>query len=183
MMSFRFIFAIAVVILTCWPEHTYGQARGRPELAGKVLLPSGQPANGVQLALGTDRRAQVVSEGVLRSSGRGPENRSGPDGSFRFQLNAIDRDVHVVAVHDAGTAVITEVELRRTRTIRLQPWTSVTGIVREADRVLSDEPIRYFNGAKPQPHRVIFVGTTKSGADGRFRFERIPVGDFEIGRD
>lgn len=171
------LFAIQLVV-----GLSYAQQAART-ISGSVTLASGKPAGGAHVGLASDKTARIIVAGEMLPERSEPAVIAAPDGSFRVPVSAYHREVQIVAVHPEGTAIISEQDLRQRGKFQLKPWTTVTGIVREANRVLANEPVRFFNPAAARVHRVVYSGRTTTGLDGRFRLEKVPTGIFEVGRD
>jgi hypothetical protein len=151
--------------------------RGEP-LAGRILLPNGQPAI-AEVAFMTAARGVVLGRGGFADHDRGHITKTDQQGYFQFQPARNARKL--AAVSDAGFAALDMDLFHLEPVLVLQPWGRIRGQLSPRD----------FAGG----NRLVGLAALGSGlilhshhysavvdARGNFEMERIPPGDFVIGR-
>ncbi len=155
-------------------------------ISGRVVDPNGAPAAGAQVAWIDADRGVTITDGRLMAPrfGKregGPIIETDEHGHFRFEEEPND-GYSLVAAHDAGFALIGSEQFAKDRVIRLQRWGRVEGRVAEGREPAGD---KIWMGGLPNStwfeHRRDFNYETLCDAQGRFTFNRVPPGWFEVG--
>lgn len=145
------------------------------DIAGTVLRPDGTPADGARVFFrGEYFRGRVGDEGFVSM----PEypfavaTRVAADGTFRIpKIDGVER---LEVVHPEGWANIA-LPGGSDEVILLQPWGRVSGVVRSGQSVLPGVEVRATQ-AGSQPEQMLFEFTTKTYAEGRYEFSKVPGG-------
>ena len=153
------------------------------ETAVSVYTPGGEPAAGVDVGLlAPGNRLTLGAGGFTTDFGEtsGWVRRTDNSGCF---LLPDDRTVESVAVAGPeGYAEATVKQLRKTPSIRLEPWARIEGQWRVGGRPVSHG--RLSLELIPKPGRVLKLGASdfeiSTDADGRFTFPKAPPGLLEI---
>ena len=163
-----------------------GTVPTRPAVTGVVLLPDDTPAADAEVALASKSFAPYVSNGSPSHPRRCPIDRTGRDGTFRFEPQ--NEPVAVMAFHDRGFAEATESELEALpgHALRLVEWGRVVGILRigagpGAKQQVNLDPKRAGAGRDGKAH-IDFGYQTQTDDQGRFVFERVVPGPASISR-
>ena len=120
-----------------------------------VLLPDGNPAAGVEVALATRENHVSLQSGRLDRDANAPRFTTGPDGRFAF--TPPDGKFLLIAVSDAGYADASSDEFAKSGKLVLQPWGRIEGGVRIGPRFGSNEEVA-FNPTRPS----VGAGSTSS---------------------
>ena len=94
----------------------------------------------------------------------------------------------LVALSDAGYAVVHQRDLANDNTLRLQPWVRVTGIVKFGTKPAAelDLHLKHENADSPTPEdesRIFRQFDFTTDADGRFRLARVTPGRYDVIRE
>lgn len=161
---------------------TFRLTRADP-IRGVVVNPDGAPAAGGLACLSYAGNELVLWNGDLSDRGRTTHCEIAPDGCFT--LPPQKDDFLLVTMNDAGFAVVRGRDLVGDDTVRLQPWSRVSGTVK-----LDGEPAANLDltvdpdpplPAEGEPYiRCLF--DIKTDAKGHFEIPRVMPGRREIGR-
>jgi hypothetical protein len=155
------------------------------DLSGRVLDPNGQPVAGAQVGLNGDGTPVRVYNGVLKVDWPTPVLgiriiKTGTDGRFYLEDTWPD-PFYVLAAHERGFALVSGKEFKKNQEIRLQRWGRIEGQLAKG-RQGSDH--RIWMLGLPNPawlwQQLAFRYDTPDDKDGRFVFEKVPAGWFEI---
>ena len=120
---------------------------------GIVLLPDGQPAAGVRVALLSGDYTLLKDAELQQRSGSGVATT---DAGGKFALPAAYASV-VVAANSQGYAEAPLEQLNTTLTLTLQPWGCIEGIVR--------------NGPRPATNQWVMVAPSRGGIGPRLQYD------------
>ncbi|HLP78299.1 MAG TPA: carboxypeptidase-like regulatory domain-containing protein, partial [Candidatus Paceibacterota bacterium] len=149
---------------------------------GYVLLPDGSPAANCEVALCAGDKGVMLGRGKFVWRERSNLVKTDTQGHFAFQFHTAPKVV--VAIHEQGLCQLRVNEQSQSVQLQLRPWARIEGVLKlrngqNADRmiVLGDIPSGY-NRARLGLDINAFM--TKTDADGRFVFEQVPAGDFDL---
>ncbi len=154
-------------------------ATGRQEAV--VLNTDGTPAAGASVFVGTASNPVSIRENQPDRSSKGVPSRTDGDGRFRIDARADDFAVYVLGT--SGFARVPRAELSGAAdepvTIVLKPWARVEGTVRNRQTPLPAESVQLDLadawGSSPRSgQEARYNLQTKSDANGRFVFDRVP---------
>jgi peroxiredoxin/protocatechuate 3,4-dioxygenase beta subunit len=152
-------------------------------LAGVVVGPGGRPTAGVEVALATEENRAMLRMGRLDRNVNLPRTTTGPDGRFTFA--APDAPYLLIALGDAGFAEATADEFKANGQLVLQTWGTIEGRALIGRGPAANQEIT-FHPKRPERGNVLYVFdygyTTDTGAEGRFRFDRVVPGPGEVSR-
>jgi protocatechuate 3,4-dioxygenase beta subunit len=149
---------------------------------GIVKLPNGQPAADAEVALYTAVNSLSIRNGQLdKRSGTGSAIiKTDASGKFSFPPQA--EPFGIMIFHDAGSAHLSQEQVKATAPITLQPWATIRG--------------RVVVGAKPAPKASVALATLHNldqrqpqihyyydqttDQDGQFTFSRVPPGEWRV---
>jgi RNA polymerase sigma factor (sigma-70 family) len=160
-------------------------------IRGRVMMPDGNPAGGVGVALCTERvgarlnGTSIVSElaGTFERSRRG-DYRKTTDAEGFFMFRPIPGAHTVVAAGPAGLGQARCFDFSKPLEIRLQPWGRIEGNVRTRDGIWSRRKL-YVVGTGHLTRWATVSYNPKSIAalsdsEGKFTLERVPPGDCRV---
>jgi len=154
------------------------------ELAGRAVDGQGKPIADAQVALSTETIGVRISDGKLEPIHKDVESRIvETDSAGRFDLGEYpNADFDLVVACDEGFAFVQSKEFLASREIPIRPWGRLEGQL-APDRKATENQI--WMAALPNwtflPHRQQLTGDTICDAEGRFAFEKVPAGWFEVG--
>lgn len=147
--------------------------------SGVVLDVHGQPVPGAKVGLAAqdNNGGLQLTRGQLRAWNTGNVVES--DAQGQFKLKPRTKPNRVVATSDAGFGEVAWAEFQQTRTVVLQPWGRIEGVVysqgkpaAEMKLLLSLQRNGMWDGFQVDFNSYQVV----SGEDGRFVMERVPPG-------
>ncbi len=153
------------------------------DLAVTLLLPDGQPAAGIDVALATAGRVIELVPGGLSHSNEGVGGLIRTDPRGVFKLPADDTVQQVVAASSAGYAQVPVATLRADPHLQLQPWGRIEGTFasgsRASGRALCVDA-GWFGPSMIRFDSRAFQARTD--AQGRFAFPQVPPGRWKLVR-
>lgn len=164
-------------------------------VVGRVLLPSGEPAAGAEVAIGMANDQIVhLENGKISFSGLGGLRRRWPtayrmtttDKDGRFKLPSEIQTAAVVVAHPSGVAVLSYQEFQQSPVIQLKAWGRIEGQVQWGEKSGIGEKVSlHAHGGKPtkdfQPTYMVSVfQDAKADANGRFTFDHVPPGNAQV---
>jgi RNA polymerase sigma factor (sigma-70 family) len=160
-------------------------------IRGTVIMPDGNPAAGIQVALCTERvgarlsGTSLASEpiGRLEQSQRG-EYRKTTDAEGFFMFRPIPGAHTVVAAGPAGSGQARCFDFSKPLEIRLQPWGRIEGNVHTRDGIWSDRKVYWVSSGHLTRWSTLSYNpksfATLSDSEGKFTLERVPPGDCRV---
>ena len=154
------------------------------ELSGRVVDENGNTVADAQVALSTEKIGVVVSHGRLEPIRSDVESRIVPTdsrGMFDFGQRPAE-SFDLIVAHDKGFALVGSETFVGSREIQLQPWGRIEG---QLARGRNASGHKIWMAGLPNSawllHRRDYRYEIECDADGRFAFERVPAGWFEVG--
>lgn len=145
------------------------------DVAGTVLRPDGQPAEGARVFFRGEHFRFRVGDDCFVSMPEYPfavATRAGADGAFRIpKIDGVER---LEVVLPEGWANVAPPGLP-SEVIRLQPWGRIKGVVVSGGSVLPGVEVRATQAGSKR-EQMLFEFTTKTDAEGRFEFPKVPGG-------
>ncbi|MFN7139309.1 MAG: sigma-70 family RNA polymerase sigma factor [Limisphaerales bacterium] len=146
-----------------------------PATTVEVLLPTGQPAAGAEIALVLpgmwDLRLESGRFGSIVQGGRLVANQRG-----EFQLPADESVEKIVVVHAEGYAEVEPAQLTARPVINLQAWGNIEGTFFSRGEPLAG--VAFY--AVRVPQTVYFDMYPVTDDKGRFTFSKLPPGDYKL---
>jgi len=169
---------------SCWVQSARGNAsvvvalRKGLALRGVVLSPDGRPAARAQILSSAERPVEMIVPGRFRADAGNSPRGSETNGSGQFSV-ALEPDSRVIVVaHNEGYAISTPGSTDSSGSIRLERWGRLEGTLRVGASPMAGETVS-LSGTSGFLRVAISVLTD---AAGRFSFERVPGGAYEIAR-
>jgi RNA polymerase sigma factor (sigma-70 family) len=145
------------------------------DIAGRVFCPDGSPAAKATVFFhGEHFRFNVMNDFCV-ATGQYPfpvETNTGADGTFRLPM--IDQIDRLEVAHSAGWASV-PLDAASTAVIHLQPWGSITGVVRSSSGVRPGFEVRA-REAHGDTEQMPFRLSATSDANGQFNLPAVPGG-------
>ncbi len=122
---------------TAEPRRITIQLESDPGLSGKLIGPDGRPVSGASIALPMPNRTVQIEKGKIKRYPRGDKLSDQwrqplvktTDDEGRFKLPTEPDRMPILCVHDQGFADLTFEDLRKSPTVKLQPWGKIDGRV------------------------------------------------------
>jgi len=163
-------------------------------IRGTVLLPDGNPAAGVEVALCTAKAGVMLNGTAFEAGAFGNINRSQRDdyrrktdeqGSFLFDPKPGANTL--VAVGQAGLGQVRCFDFSKPLEIRLQPWGRIEGNVRTRDGQWAGRKAKWQQSGKLTGWMTLFFNSEglsgRSDETGKFTLEHVPPGDGRVAID
>jgi RNA polymerase sigma factor (sigma-70 family) len=171
-----------------FPLQRLSEARS---IRGTVLMPDGNPAAGVEVALCTTYVGVMVSgasfaaEPFGRTRGvNGADYRRITDGQGTFSFDPKPGAHTVVAVGPAGMGQVRCFDSSKPLEIRLQAWGRVNGTIRTLDGQWANQRVIWSHPGNLTDWMTVFFdskgSSTLSDTTGSFTLENIPPGDGRV---
>jgi RNA polymerase sigma factor (sigma-70 family) len=165
-------------------EFTFRLSKADP-IRGTVVNPDGSPAREgfVYLVAGAEGLELDPGNVSPRDRERMAHAKISPGGLF--SLPPQNESFLLLALADAGFAVVHQRDLPRDNALRLQPWARVSGTVRIGTRPARDLPLRLqpedadSPGGDNEPTIFRYIDFTTDG-DGRFSLPRVMPGHYDV---
>jgi uncharacterized GH25 family protein len=165
-------------------------------LAGKVLLPTGEPAAGALVVLSAEDHVQqgafpIKMEWVyMKVPGdfdltRSKLTHATTDAEGRFGLEPRFAMKKILVAHKAGFAEVPVEQLSTSPAITLGPWGRVAGILRIGSKPGTNETLylRNWRWSNLFSNSLAVNLEATTDLEGRFAIEGVPPGDWEISRE
>ncbi len=169
------------------PSFDFTLTRPAPSnvLTGVVLRPDGKPAAGAEVALATPDHPLVFEGGQFRFyHGNGMSfAMTGPDGRFSFV--APGGPYLLAATSDDGYAEATRDVFAKSGALTLMPWGKIRGEARIGRKLAADQIISLISRNRnfwPGRMHGLYDIETHTDARGRFVFDRVIPGPYEVAR-
>ena len=152
-------------------------------LTGLVRKPDGSPADGAWITTSEPMHSFFIRESpqddeIKPRQGLGFTTLAlGTDASYR--LEALPTNSHIFAEHESGYRLTTSTQLRNEREIRLESWAELAGVLKigvtnaAAGQTVGLQSLNH-NAAPYTDYR------TTTDSEGRFHFQRVPAGHYQI---
>lgn len=145
------------------------------DIAGTVLRPDGAPAEGARVFFRGEHFRGRVGEDCFVSMGEYPfAVRTSADADGTFRISKIDGVDRLEVVHPDGWANVALPGLS-SEIIRLRPWGRISGVVRSEESVQAGVEVRTTEAGDEQ-EQMLFDFTTRTDAEGRYEFPKVPGG-------
>jgi hypothetical protein len=153
--------------------------RGR-KAAGTVYLPNGEPAAGVEVAVGTTSQTPQIENGELLRDTDLQIVETGLDGWFSFQPQF--EPYLLVAVGDEGYAKVMAEQFETSGRLVLEPWARVEGALHIGGRAGASETVtmHYYQAREPDVATVSYYYESVTDADGLFVLDRVVPGTAKV---
>ena len=191
--------------LTLWlkkedgPQSIVVKLKKDPGIAGQILAPDGRPASGAVLAIALPNRGIRLNNGQVEGVGATSPKRTDPvrlsdrwrqpvaitaDAEGKYRLPTETGTAVVYAVHDAGIAEVTYLELAKSIEIRLRGWGSISGRVEWLGKPAGKETLAVLvnRDMDGYPEGCSASWNVVSDEEGRFQVERVPPWQVQISR-
>jgi hypothetical protein len=153
------------------------------EIRGAVLTPAGEPAAKAEIALSVGGSHVRLVNGELTENSL-PKQTTDDHGEFR--LVPAEEEFQLMIVHPAGYAHVRATSESMPDEITLTEWARVEGIFRVGRATVPDAwiTVRSFSFLSNDNRGWVILSSyeTRTGQDGRFRFDRMMPGETRIGR-
>lgn len=153
---------------------------------GIVRSPNGAPVEDAKVYLVCGNQWLQITDCEVRQSSRFIlEHRTAADG--RFELSPIVEPSCLLALNELGSAVLWSDEFPADEiTLPLKWWGSVSGVCMVRDEPAVEQNIRYSatesKGESSKSTMLMWMGSTKTDATGRYHFARVPAMPMSISR-
>jgi RNA polymerase sigma factor (sigma-70 family) len=146
-------------------------------LEGAVQTPAGAPAGGADLVFVPENDVVLSGrQGVFSS--RYTSAKSDATGHFKLNKPPLSRALAVF--HESGWRVAALTPGIRTNDVRLLPWGRIEGVLERGGFPVAGEEIGLANLAGDWPGPLAVLHNTRTDADGRFVFDRVPSGEYTV---
>jgi len=148
----------------------------------RVLTPTGEPAAGATVAICTPDLGPIIDNGIVADYSPCERAVAGTDGQVSI---APQTGLYgLMVVHDAGAAYASPGQLAQSRTITLQPWARVEGILRMRGQAAANEQVTLSLSEVYQANMPIvhYSYKAKTDEEGRFAFGRVVPGNGQVAR-
>lgn len=154
----------------------------------RLLNPEGRPTKDALVLRATSRSAIRIKDGKIDHSSLDSTYLK-LDAAGRFAVSDSLDPSFYLALSENGFVFVSEKELRRTRSLRLQKWGRIEGRLRIENRIGANEevflwhPGRFTGSRRPgSPVRLQRNYRANTDNQGRFVFEKVPPGVYSIVR-
>ena len=145
---------------------------------GTVLLPDGEPAAGVQVALTRRGKEVGLRKGRLYIASRGAFLVEA-DGEGRFSFPAFqEEEFLIVAAGEAGYVEVTSEEFASSKRFRLKPWGRLEGMFKVRNRPGAGYTFQFHPSARNATDGFVsqYGCTATTDDEGRFEIEHVVPG-------
>lgn len=153
------------------------------QIAGLVLDPGGRPVTGALVGLnGVGFGFIIGTDGRAFSGNDAPQTVT--DANGRFALPRAIGAQTVLVAHDSGWAFVPLAEVARTALV-LKPWGAIEGTLRVGGEPAAGKMVTLAASLPEEDSAAAGIevqGNTTTDNRGRFRFERVPGGKFQVSR-
>jgi peroxiredoxin len=151
---------------------------------GVVLLPNGGPAKKAQVALKNSSTSLILGPGGFEERSHSRQIQvTRTDDEGRFKLRADGEATNIIAVHAEGYGMVSLASFGESRTITLQPFGRVEGVLRVGKRLGTNE-LLILSPKQNGPYDLHYSQDYRISTDekGHFKFPPAPPGEHRISR-
>ena len=156
-----------------------------PAMRGMVLSPEGKPLKGVSIHSHTPRQwLRLLGNGTIKTNRHDPTTTSRAGG--KFGLPERKEPYRVLFLHEQGVASVSHEELLYSDgRVQLKRWARIEGQFKMDGEHQAGQPIRLYIDTLPWSYtrggpRLTTDYTTKTDANGKFVFEKVPPLDGRV---
>lgn len=151
-------------------------------ITGTVLSPGEQPADGAVVLIGTRSAHISLDDDEPSESAPGPQATA--DANGEFVLPPSDDEFRLVAIHESGYGDVLSKDFEGDKTIRLQPWGRIEGVVMAGAEPVPGAFVVLRSASSPPDGQPVVARQFFRTADaqGRFIFDRVAPGEVMIAR-
>ncbi|HEY4233651.1 MAG TPA: carboxypeptidase-like regulatory domain-containing protein [Lacipirellulaceae bacterium] len=141
-----------------------------------VLTPQGQAAKDATVAICTPGLGPSIQDGMI--SPNSTCERASTDGDGRFSIAPQTEKYALMVVHESGAAYATQDQVATAKTVQLEPWARVEGVVKIRNQPAANEQVTIQRDETIQPGmpRIHYEYRTTTDKDGNFAFDRVVPG-------
>ncbi|MDB6037023.1 MAG: hypothetical protein JWM99_864 [Verrucomicrobiales bacterium] len=147
-----------------------------------VLLSDGRPASGAEIS----RPQPEYLPLIINQSGRVSRDERvvqyTTDQEGHFTLDDPGYDFIVLITHQNGFLETSVASLRLQKTLKLEPWGKVEGILREGRKIVPAATVGLFGIQRRGMESWVFTILVQTDTQGRFAFDKVPAGQFLLQR-
>ena len=150
---------------------------------GSILTPDGKPAGGAQVVLAVGQSGAILGRRKLMFRDQTLYRVADNEGRFHFD---VVKDARlIIAVHQRGYGERDVDKLSQNRSIRLQPWGRIEGVLHSSGQILPNAKVclwkRPWNPWTPAVTLYADPFIVATDSNGRFVLEDVPPGYHALG--
>lgn len=150
------------------------------KIAGVVKFPDGRPVSAAEVILCTESETVVMGAEKFLQGYPGQVHMTDEEGRFEFPPEASVR--FIAAVNAQGYGECSFSEFQKSKLIQLNPWGQISGLLQVGNRPGSNQLVQLARLGSFEPRFLVNGFTALADPEGRFLFEKVPPGEFLIGR-
>ncbi len=150
--------------------------------SGVVKLPDGSPVPGAEIALATPDRSVSIQDGEIRNRYNLLSTNSDKEGRFAF--SHAESNYALICAQEDGWAYVDSDQFETSPEIVLQPWSQVSGQVKQGTQALAGEEVNLVSSPSyvPSQPRVNWTSQSETDDSGNFTFQRVKAGTTAVSR-
>jgi uncharacterized GH25 family protein/peroxiredoxin len=138
---------------------------------GVVLLPDGKPAQGATVALLSQSSHPFIENGVLSPNSSAIRTTTDAEGRFSFVPQT--ESCSFWALHQSGFGEISQYDLEKAGTIKLQLWGRLEGVVKIGNQIAKNVEVTYSSERFTNERGWYHQYETSTDDEGHFIFDRV----------